>query len=254
MRVLSIVHGSDARSELFAPVAQERGFELEEWSLAWEQPPPRPIDSYDAVMVFGGAMHADQDETHPWLRDETMLLQQLLDRRVPILGVCLGAQLLAKAAHAPVHAAAEPEIGWYEVELTPAADTDPVFSKLPPKFDAFQWHYYTYGVPAGAVELARSERCTQAFRLGDSVWGVQFHPEVTAPQVDSWLESEYGSGLPHAAIAAATKYRIERWNQIGRDLCGAWLEIAERAAAPARRGRLDAVADEGDRLQPVPRN
>jgi GMP synthase-like glutamine amidotransferase len=232
VKVLSIVHGSDARTELFAPVAQELGHRLEEWSLAWEQPPPQPIDSYDAVMVFGGAMHADQDETHPWLRDETMLLQELLDRRVPILGVCLGAQLLAKAAHAPVFAAEEPEIGWYEVELTDAAATDPVFSELPQRFDAFQWHYHTYGVPAGAVELARSARCTQAFRLGDFVWGVQFHPEVTARQVASWLESEHGNSLQRAAIAAATDERIERWNELGRSLCGAWLEAAERVAAP----------------------
>jgi GMP synthase (glutamine-hydrolysing) len=233
VRVLSIVHGSDARTNLFEPVAEERGHELEEWSLAWDQPPPRPVDAYHAVMVFGGAMHADQDDTHPWLRDETMLLQELFDRQVPTLGVCLGAQLLAKAAHAPVYAAAEPEIGWYEVELTDAAEADPVLSSLPRRFDAFQWHYYTYGVPAGAVELARSERCTQAFRLGESVWGVQFHPEVTGPQVDSWLESERGNGIPHAEIAAETKDRIEAWNELGRGLCGAWLEAAERATTAA---------------------
>jgi GMP synthase (glutamine-hydrolysing) len=228
VKVLSIVHGSEARTNLFGPVVQERGHELEEWSFAWEKPPPRPIDSYDAVMVFGGAMHADQDDRHPWLRDETMLLQELFDRGAPILGVCLGAQLLAKAAHAPVRAAAEPEIGWHEVELTDAADADPIFSRLPRTFDAFQWHYYTYEVPAGAVELARSRRCTQAFRLGEHVWGVQFHPEVTAPQVESWLESEHGNGVPRGQIAEETKERIERWNEIGRDLCSAWLEVAER--------------------------
>ena len=232
MRVLSIVHGSDARSNLFERVAQQRGHELEEWSLAWEKPPPRPVDAYDGVMVFGGAMHADQDDTHPWLRDETMLLQELLDRRVPVLGVCLGAQLLAKAAHARVYAAEESEIGWYEVELTDAADEDPVLSALPRRFDAFQWHYYTYDVPAGAVELARSERCTQAFRLGESVWGVQFHPEVTGTQVESWLATEHGNGVARAEIAAATKERIEGWNDLGRELCGAWLDVAARAAVP----------------------
>ena len=232
MRVLSIVHGSDARSNLFERVAQQRGHELEEWSLAWEQPPPRPVDSYDAVMVFGGAMHADQDDTHPWLRDETMLLQELLDRGVPVLGVCLGAQLLAKAAHARVYAAEDSEIGWYEVELTDAAGEDPVFGALPERFDAFQWHYYTYGVPAGGVELARSALCTQAFRLGESVWGVQFHPEVTGPQVESWLASEHGNQIARAEIALATRERIERWNDLGRELCGAWLDVAARTAVP----------------------
>ena len=108
-----------------------------------------------------------------------------------MLGICLGAQLLAKAAHAPVYPAAEPEIGWYDVELTDAAAEDPVLgAPARQRFEAFQWHYYTYGVPAGAVELARSAVCTQAFRLGDSAWGVQFHPEVTLAQVESWVDEE----------------------------------------------------------------
>ena len=80
--------------------------------------------------------------------------------------------------------------------------------------------------------MARSERCTQAFRLGEAVWGVQFHPEVTGPQVDSWLESEHGNGIPRAEIAAETKDRIEDWNELGRGLCGAWLEAAERSTSP----------------------
>src|ERR671934_225897 len=83
-------------------------------SCARRKPPVRPLDDYAAVLVFGGSMHADQDEHHPWLREETLLLQRLLDQHVPVLGVCLGAQLLARAAHAPVFPAAEPEIGWDE--------------------------------------------------------------------------------------------------------------------------------------------
>src|SRR5262249_52447916 len=82
----------------FGPVVQEEGHELDEWSFAWHAPPPRPLDSYDAVLVFGGAMHADQDEWHPWLREETLWLQQLLARQRPTLGICLGVQLLARAA------------------------------------------------------------------------------------------------------------------------------------------------------------
>lgn len=232
MRILSIVHGDDARTELFRPVVAER-HELDEWSLAWGSPPPAPIDAYDAFLVFGGAMHADQDDRHPWLRDENLLLQELLDRRVPVLGVCLGAQLLAKAAHAPVFAAAEPEIGWHEVELTAAAKDDPVVGALPERFLAFQWHYYTYGLPAGAVELARSHACTQAFRLGEAVWGVQFHPEVTEEQIAGWLATDgFNEGVPVEAVAAETSARIGEWNRLGRDLCAAWLAAAERAAAP----------------------
>jgi GMP synthase (glutamine-hydrolysing) len=233
VRVLSIVHGSEARTELFAPVVRERGHELYEWSVAWGSPPPRPLDDFGAVMVFGGAMHADQDEQHPWLRDETMLLEELLDRHVPILGVCLGAQLLARAAHAPVWALDEPEIGWYEVELAPEARDDPVLGGLPTRFDAFQWHYYTFGVPAGAVELARSAACTQAFRLGEWVWGVQFHPEVTEEQVRGWLaREELPPGFDRAVLEAETAQKMTRWTELGRTLCASFVETAARVGAP----------------------
>jgi GMP synthase (glutamine-hydrolysing) len=229
VRVLSIVHGSEARTELFAPVVRAPGHELYEWSLAWGSPPPRPLDDFGAVMVFGGAMHADQDEQHPWLRDETMVLQQLLDRHVPTLGVCLGAQLIARAAHAPVFRAPEPEIGWYEIDVASDASDDPVLGGLPQRFDAFQWHYYSFGVPAGAIELARSARCTQAFRLGELVWGVQFHPEVTEDQVRGWLSSEQlPAGFERASIEAETAEKMQGWNELGRTLCAAFLDAAER--------------------------
>jgi GMP synthase-like glutamine amidotransferase len=185
------------------------------------------------VLVFGGAMHADQDEQHPWLRDETMLLQELFDRHVPILGVCLGAQLLARAAHARVWALEEPEIGWYEVELAAEAADDPVLGGLPQRFHAFQWHYYTHDVPAGAVELARSASCTQAFRLGEWVWGVQFHPEVTDEQVRGWLGSEeLPEGFDREAIGAESAEKMPRWNELGRTLCASFVETAARVAAP----------------------
>src|SRR5205823_3740433 len=155
MKVLAVIHGDAVRSGVFGEVVAAAGHELEEWSLAWESPLPRPLDDYGAVLVFGGAMHADQDDRHPWLREEGLFLQRLLDLRLPVLGVCLGAQLLAKAAHAWVGPLAEAEIGWLEVELTEAARTDRLLSRLPERFEAFQWHHYTYGLPAGAEELAR---------------------------------------------------------------------------------------------------
>src|SRR4051812_50050550 len=88
MHCLSVIHGTDARTELFAPVVTNAGHRLDEWSFAWGTPPPRPLDSYDAVFVFGGAMHADQDEHHPWLVQETEWLAQLFQTRGPLLGGC----------------------------------------------------------------------------------------------------------------------------------------------------------------------
>lgn len=229
MNVLAVIHGEKVRAGVFAEPIAERGDRLEEWSLAWGTPPPRPLDDYDAVLVFGGAMHADQVEHHPWLREEDLFLQRLLDLRKPVLGICLGAQLLAKAAHAPVCPVDEPEIGWYPVDLTEDASEDPLLGGLPPRFEAFQWHYYTHGLPAGAVELARSAACIQAFRLGDSAWGVQFHPEVTLAQVESWLRED--EPVP-ATLLEDTRERIGAWNELGQTLCDAFIDVAERVATP----------------------
>ena len=156
MNVLAVVHGANCPPGAFRTELERRGHEVDEWSLAWGSPPPRPIDDYGAVMIFGGSMHADQDDHHPWLRDEQLFLQRLLDLHMPLLGVCLGSQLIAKAAHAPVGALAMPEVGWIDIELTEEAADDPVFSALPERFSAFQWHIYGFDVPAGGVELARS--------------------------------------------------------------------------------------------------
>ena len=230
MNVLAVIHGDKVRAGVFAEAVAAAGHQLEEWSLAWDTPLPRPIDDFGAVLVFGGAMHADQDDRHPWLRQENLFLQRLLDRHVPLLGVCLGAQLLAKAASAPVGPSSEPEVGWFEIELTEEGRDDPVLGSLPPRFEAFQWHFYTHGLPAGAVELARSRVCTQAFRLGESAWGVQFHPEVTAEQVESWI-AEDKNELPVSAedFAAETARRIADWNDLGRTLCAGFLEVAARS-------------------------
>jgi GMP synthase (glutamine-hydrolysing) len=230
--VLAVIHGESVRSGVFGDVVRERGHGLEEWSLAWETPLPRPLDAYGAVLVFGGAMHADQDEHHPWLREEDFFLQRLLDQHTPVLGICLGAQLLAKAAHAQVYPAEEAEVGWFAVELTEAGTDDPVLGRLPQTFEAFQWHYYAHGVPAGAVELARNRVCTQAFRLGDNAWGVQFHPEVTLQQVQSWVDEEKGPPLDADKLLAETRARIESWNTLGRELCAAFVDAAERVTAP----------------------
>jgi GMP synthase (glutamine-hydrolysing) len=229
VHVLSVIHGTDARTELFGPVIEDAGHRLDEWSFGWGTPPPRPLESYDALFVFGGAMHADQDELHPWLAPETAWLREVLASGTPVLGVCLGVQLLARAAGSWVERIAlGPEIGWCPVMLNDAGVADPVLGSLPREFTALQWHHYTYGVPAGAVELARSAACTQAFRLGDACWGVQFHPEVTAAQLDGWIADADDPPPDPDALRAETAARIGRWNELGRMLCSAFLEAAER--------------------------
>ena len=118
MNVLSITHGGDAGMELFGPLVVEAGHRLDEWSF--ERGAPPPLEAYDAVLVFGGFQHPDQDDLYPWLRDERNWLRALIERPRPTLGICLGSELLAQAAGAWVGRLPVPEIGWGEIELTEA--------------------------------------------------------------------------------------------------------------------------------------
>ena len=220
MRVLAITHGPSVGPGVFEDAVRAAGHELVEHQL----PTAGALDNReaDAIVVLGGAMHPDEEERHGWLRPELRYLEQQLERGTPMLGVCLGSQLIARAAGARVFRADEPEVGWLPVEVTAAGGSDPVGSALPSRFDAFQWHHYTHDLPDGAVELARSEVCLQAYRLG-SAWGVQFHPEVRAEQVESWLAEDPDDVADPAALRAETRERIEDWNELGRRLCTAFL-------------------------------
>src|SRR5207247_10035309 len=131
MQILSVVHGGNVREGVFAEPIRARGHELVEWRPASRRPSTRAPEDYDAVLVFGGAMHADQEEEHPWLRDEYALIRRLVDVGTPVMGICLGAQLLARAAGARVGPMSEPEIGWFPAELTPSGERDPVLGRLP---------------------------------------------------------------------------------------------------------------------------
>ncbi len=226
MRVLSITHGPNVPGGVFDQVVEAAGHELERWVVPLGGL-PQPVSSYGAVMVFGGSMHPDQDEHFGWLEQEEKVLRDALAESVPVLGVCLGAQMLARAAGASVGPAREPEVGWLGVELTQAGQEDPVLGVLPPKIEALQWHHYTFEIPSGASELARSDVCTQAFRAGERAWGIQFHAEVTFEMVQAWAgEDPDDLPLPAEDFLAATRMRIAGWNECGRALCGAFLDTA----------------------------
>ena len=222
MRVLAVTHGPSVGPGVFADAVQEAGHELVEWPVQLGGGAP---EGADAVIVLGGAMHPDEDERHGWLTTELRWLEGLLDQGTPLLGICLGSQLVARAAGAEVFRSAESEVGWFPVECTATAADDPVAGALPERFDAFQWHHYTHTLPAGAVELARSAVCTQAYRVG-SAWGVQFHPEVRAEQVEEWLSEDPEDVADPGALRAATRERIAGWNELGRGLCRAFLAAA----------------------------
>lgn len=236
MRALAIVHQLDAGPGVFADSVRARGVELDQWLRPEADSPPRTLEHYDAALVFGGAMHADHEELHPWLQEEKATLRHLLERGVPLLGVCLGAQLIAEAAGAPPRPANEPEIGWYGVDVTADGADDPLLGPLAPRFEAFQWHSYEFPLPPGATPLARSATCLQAYRLGDSTWGIQFHAEVTREDVETWID-DYRSdedavriGLDPDELRRRTRHAIGKWNALGRGLCERFLDaIAVRA-------------------------
>jgi GMP synthase (glutamine-hydrolysing) len=231
MRTLAIVHQRDAGPGVFADEMRDRGVELDEWLLTERGTgPPREIADYDAVLTFGGAMHADQEDRHPWLRFEKDFLEAVLEDGMPILAVCLGNQLLADAAGGSARRAGEPEIGWFDVEVTEDGTADPVIGPLAPRFTAFQWHSYEAVPPAGAAILARSPVCSQAYRLGERAWGIQFHAEVSAADLGHWID-DYRSdgdavriGIDPEALHAETEEKIADWNRLGRKLCGRFLD------------------------------
>ena len=226
MRVLSVTHGPSVGGGVFDKTVERDGHRLARWVVPFGAEPPNP-EAHDAIMVFGGGMHPDQDGSHPWLAHEVAFLRHALDARVPLLGICLGSQLIARAAGAWVGPAAEREIGWLAVELTDSGRADPVLSALPSRVEAFQWHYYTFALADGAAELATSAVARQAFALDGHAWGIQFHAEVTRQMVEAWV-AEDGGELPMSPqeLFATTDERISAWNEHGRALCRAFLNTA----------------------------
>lgn len=170
-------------------VARERGLQLRIIRTDQGEPVPSPdaLDAYEGLIVLGGAMGALDDDKHPALAGERALMAAAVERDLPVLGVCLGAQLLAIAGGGELLAGEDgSEDGLGPVELTKDGLADPVLGPLGRYFEAMHWHEDTYTLPEGAVHLARSERYEQqAFRLGSCQYGLQFHLEMGSAEVQS---------------------------------------------------------------------
>jgi GMP synthase (glutamine-hydrolysing) len=232
MRVLTIVHESDAGPGVFGGVIAAAGAQRDSWLTDVALQPPAPASSYDAIMSFGGSAHPHQEDRHPWLASEKRFLADALAARVPLLGICLGSELIAEVGGAQMHHMGEPEIGWYKVALTDEGRADPVLGPAGDSFDALEWHSYAVELPAGAVALGQGANCLQAYRIGDTAWGMQFHAEVTDTDFQHWLdnytidEDAVRVGIDPAAIAGETAGRMAAWHALGEGICARFLELA----------------------------
>jgi GMP synthase (glutamine-hydrolysing) len=186
----------------FAAVLCARGFRAQYVRLFAGDTIPDDWSAAAASVFLGGPMSVNDAADFPYLAAEKAVIRGALARRLPVLGVCLGAQLLAAAAGAPVYPGPQREIGWEPVTLTPAGRRDPVLACLAPLARVFHWHGETFDLPAGATHLAASAITNhQAFRIGTNAYGLQFHVEVDPSMIDAWIRA-YPNDLGSDAGAA----------------------------------------------------
>lgn len=188
------------------------------------------LDRYHGLVVLGGPMAADRTDRYPHLAYECDAIADATERGLPVLGICLGAQLIARAIGGRTLRGRAPEHGWVAVSPTDMGRRDPLIGHVAPKEPIFQWHSDTFTLPPDAVHLAESRSCRyQAFRCGDSVYGLQFHLEANRPLIERWLTAaRHGSGLPggaldSAAVLAESDQRLPRAEALGDAVFGEFI-------------------------------
>ena len=231
MKALVLQHIACEPPGVFEDVLRERGVELDRVELDEGEPLP-DWREFEAIVVMGGPMSANDEACLPWLRDEKRLIADAVRAGKPLWGVCLGVQLLAAALGARVYPGPEPELGLLPVALTDEGRDDPVFAGLAAELNTLQWHGDTFDLPEGATRLASSPAYeNQAFRF-ERAYGVQFHLEVSAAMAREWaevpeyvasLESTLGAdGAP--AFLAAIERSADDMRSAGRALFERWLD------------------------------
>jgi len=188
---------------------------------------PNGLNEYDGLIIMGGPMGVYEQERYPFLRQEIRLIEEALRENIPVLGICLGSQLLAAALGSPVTKGKTKEIGWYPVTLAPAAASDPLWTGLKSSFTAYHWHGDVFDLPSGAVSLASSERTPhQAFQCGRSAYGVLFHMEVTKSIIEDMVKTFNGelreAGMDGREIIERAGKHLPRLRQIGRTIFDRW--------------------------------
>jgi GMP synthase (glutamine-hydrolysing) len=184
---------------------------------------PLALDGCAGVIVMGGPQSAN--DPLPGLAAELKLIEQAVAAQTPVLGICLGAQLIAKALGARVYRNPEKEIGWAPVYFNEAAGRDPVFGGVDSPSIVFQWHRETFDLPAGAEWLAYSDKCLhQAYRFGPNVYGVQFHPEITPEMIVDWSAQPANCGDVDTLGAPFDPHAVDT-EPLARRILEGWLSV-----------------------------
>lgn len=152
----------------------------------YEEDTPPDMEAIDWLVVMGGPMGAYDEEQYAWLRDEKRCIEQAINQGKVVIGVCLGAQILANVLGACVYPHTQKEIGWFPIELSETGQQSPLFHSFPPRLEVFHWHGDTFDLPHGAVHIARSAVCeNQLFIYEERLIGLQFHLEMTQAGVEA---------------------------------------------------------------------
>jgi len=195
------------------------------------------IDRYRGLIVLGGPMNVEDQAQRPHLRTELKAIERMLEQGKPVLGICLGAQLLAHVLGAPIRRMDRAEIGWHRLRPTPDGQQDPVLAALGEDAPVFQWHGYRFEIPDGATHLARTSGCDeQAFRWGDQAYGFQFHLEMNEALIERWLATPVyreelaalGDGNDEAAIRRQTHEHIASMKARADDVFNGFLDLVGR--------------------------
>jgi GMP synthase (glutamine-hydrolysing) len=187
-RLLVFQHVAHETLGSLDPLLRDSGFRIRYVNFS-RRPDAQPsLNRYHGLIVLGGPMNCDQVDRYPHLQREVEAIRQMIDVGKPVLGICLGSQLIARALGARVRKNPVKEIGWYDLAITAEGRNDAVFGRLGSTQKIFQWHGDTFDIPDHAVRLASSPDCrNQAFRYGENAYGLQFHLEVDQPMIERWL-------------------------------------------------------------------
>ena len=233
-RLLVIQHNLDDSLNELGGALVAAGMHIDTWCTFLTETPPQPLESFDGVLSLGGTDSVADEARLPWIAQERRLTEAALASGMPILGVCFGAQMLARAAGAEIMPAPRPEIGWHEVQMDPAAASDPVLAALGQRPQVFQFHYDTFTTPDAALVMGAANGMTQAFRIGDSAWGVQFHVEANPALIHAWIAT-FDEDMAHAGVDfdQVRAQTAEHWRGARDRSDGLAAAFAERVTAHA---------------------